>query len=100
MFHNIKSKQLPDFTVPFNPCVVLLQPIEASQDGEILSKSEFQSVDIGGYLAPFKSNDFSISALQAVGALNTLKSTFMSNTSSMKIADTFENYVVTVQENS
>lgn len=75
----------------FNPRVMLLQPVESVESGLLVRKSEFKPFDIAEALSPFTSTDFSISSLAAVGALEKLKSTYMANTSSLNVADSFEN---------
>lgn len=75
----------------FNSKVILLQPVEVSQDGSISRISQFKPFDIADSLLQFRSSDFSISSLSAVGALDKLKTTYMANMSSTNVADSFEN---------
>lgn len=92
MFTNTFKPREPMPSYAFNPKVVLLQPVEVAQkNGMITRSSEFKPFDISEALAPFLSDDFEISSLVSVGALGKLKTTFMSQTSSMNIADSFDN---------
>ena len=101
MFTHTRSFQDKMPAYPFNTKVMMLQPIEVSDNtGSIRRSSEFKPFDIMESLLPFRSVDFEISSLQAVGALSKLKSTYMCQTSSMNIADSFDNFKFTenVQE--
>lgn len=98
MFINLQNKPKRNWEVPLKAVVSLLQPTQVEVNGAIVKKSEYKPFDIAGSLEPFKSRDFSITSLQSVGALNTLKTTYMSFTSSTNIADQFENITINVQE--
>lgn len=95
MVNTLFSKVLPDCGVSFSPCITILQPVEvADKSGVVRRSSEFKSFDIAGSLAPFKSSDFSIVALESVGALSKLTTTYMSSMHDMNVADKFENFSI------
>lgn len=56
-----------------------------------ISKSTYESFDFVEYALQFKSSDFDIQSLMAVGAYDMLKPTYVSTLSSMTFADKFQN---------
>ena len=92
MFSNL-LKSRPKFKSHFiSPKVTLLLPVEDSKDGVLVRSSSFKTVDASSPENQFKSSDFSIGNLLAIGAFNTLKQTCMVNTSRLGAADSFDNF--------
>lgn len=54
------------------------------------SKSSFETFDFVEYASQFKSSDFDIQSLLAVGAYDMLKPSYISNISNMAFADSFQ----------
>lgn len=97
MLHKLLTKELPRYEEVISSVVTLLSPVVGSdKSGRVISKSEFQSFDIAGSLANFKSSDFSIMNLEQIGALSKLKTVYMSNMHDMNVADKFDNYSIPV----
>lgn len=93
MLNNLHRKKVSSPAHAFSTKVTMLTPVDvAGPDGIVRKVSEFKSFDIAESNRPFGSGDFEVSSLVAVGALSKLTSTYMSPTSSMKIADSFENF--------
>lgn len=55
------------------------------------SKSSFEPFDFVEYASQFKSSDFDIQSLLAVGAYDMLKPTYISTISNMSFVDQFQN---------
>lgn len=92
MLHNLHRKKVNLPAHAFSTKVTMLTPVDvAGADGIVRKASEFKSFDVAESNKPFGSGDFEVASLLAVGALSKLTSTYMSPTSSMKIADSFEN---------
>ena len=98
MIENLRKKVLPPIDVQISSVVVLLSPVNTSENGRVTKLSEFKPFDIAGSLAPFKSSDFSVVNLEQIGALAKLKTTYMSSLHDMNIADRFDNYSIPVDE--
>lgn len=91
MINSLRTKVID---IPFEEisCVsTLLQPVDAvNENGGIVQKSEFRPFDFSEANLGIKSTDFCISNLVSVGALSKLKTTYMSHTSGLNVADGFE----------
>lgn len=72
--------------------VTLLLPSEAVKNGVLVRQSSYKTVDASSPENQFKSSDFSIGNLLAVGAFNTLKQSCVVNTSRLNSADSFDNF--------
>lgn len=84
---------------PIKHSVRLLKPVEAVIDGVLVRKSQFVDFDIAASLADFRSQDFDISNILALGATSVLKPTYVSPMSDMNVADKFDNYTISTPEN-
>lgn len=93
MFNSLYSKKLPKSSRISTTCTLLL-PVEQVLDGQLVSSSEFRTVDAASSENQFKSSDFSIGNLLAIGAFNTLKQTCVVNTSRLNAADSFDNFEI------
>lgn len=59
-------------------------------DSLSVSKSSFEEFDFVEYASQFKSSDFDIQSLLAVGAYDMLKPTYITSLSDMNFADKFQ----------
>lgn len=59
-------------------------------DSLSVSRSSFETFDFVEYASQFKSSDFDINSLLAVGAYDMLKPTYISSLSDMNFADKFQ----------
>lgn len=64
-------------------------------DSLSVSKSSYEDFDFVEYASQFKSSDFDIQSLLAVGAYDMLKPTYISSLSDMNFADMFQRVTVT-----
>lgn len=64
-------------------------------DSLSVSKSSFEEFDFVEYASQFRSSDFDIQSLLAVGAYDMLKPTYISNLSDMNFADKFQGLTIT-----
>lgn len=91
MFNSLFKKDMPKSN-PISTKVTLLLPSETVSNGVLSRSSAFQVVDAAASENQFRSSDFSIGNLLAIGAFNTLKQTCMVNTSRLNSADSFDNF--------
>lgn len=63
-----------------------------------VAKSTYENFDFVEYASQFKSSDFDIQSLMAVGAYDLLKPTYVSTLSSMQFADQFQNLQIPKSE--
>lgn len=91
MFNSLFKKALPK-SKPIDTKVCLLLPVESVKDGVLSRSSAFKVVDAAASDNQFKSSDFAIGNLLAIGAFNTLKQTCLVNTSRLNSADSFDNF--------
>lgn len=78
---------------PIDPVVLLHQRTSAMDNGTISSRSEVVEVDNRDFAMNCSSTDFDIANLQAIGAFDKLKLTYMSRLSDMSIADKAETFL-------
>lgn len=67
-------------------------------DALSVSKSSYEEFDFVEYASQFKSSDFDIQSLLAVGAYDMLKPTYLTSLSDMNFADKFQGVTITKSE--
>lgn len=78
-----------------------LVPNNSVVDGSLTKgQNSFVVYDFVEYAKQFKSSDFDITSLLAVGAYDMLKPTFVASSSSMDFVDTFQNIELPKPESS
>lgn len=91
MFNSLFKKDMPK-SHPISTKVTLLLPVENLKNGVLSRSSAYKVVDAAAAENQFKSSDFSIGNLLAIGAFNVMKQTCLVNTSRLNSADSFDNF--------
>lgn len=80
--------------------MMILSPTPIVVGDEITKTSEFDEYDFVSYANQFKSSDFSLSNLMAIGATDLLQPVQLSVNSNMAIADSFQDSMLTLKQNT
>lgn len=92
---NRKSEEVP---LGISPEYKIYQQQQTVENGNLVRKNVVVTVNPSKDNSQFKSSDFSIGNILAVGAIDTLKPVFGTTLSSMNYADQFQQINLTLDE--
>lgn len=96
MFLRTYTKKVILDLPPLNPKIMLLTKAQVSDGNVVRTAAQFKEVDVSANLAQFSSSDFSISCLEAVGALSKLTTTYAAKMHDMQYADNLDNLSISM----
>lgn len=96
----LSFKKHPVDCVKFNSSLACMCVVEDEQNGVVSRSMHLKSVDSRDLLNKFKSSDFSVQNLNAIGAAQVLNTSFSGVRIPVTDADTFENVDLSVAFNS